>query len=69
MPNFEMVQLVHLSLRQMSKITEKNHAMEVLDCLSALKEVQMINCNKIFNSGWLGEVYSIKITYKLLLPA
>lgn len=71
MPNFEMMLLVHLSLRQMPKITEKNHILEVLDCLSTLKGVQMINCNKIFNSGWLdlGEIYSIQITYKLLLPA
>ena len=66
-----MVWLVHLSLRQMSKITEKNHTLEILDCLLTLKGVQMINCNKIFNSGWLklGEIYSIQITYKLLLPA
>lgn len=70
MSNFEMMWLVHLSLSQMSKITEKNHILEVLDCLSTLNRVQMIKCNKVFHSGWLklAEIYFMQITYKLLLP-
>lgn len=58
MPNLEMMWLVHVSVRQMPKITDKDHTLEVLDCLLTLKRVQMINCNKIFNSEWLklGEI-------------